>query len=119
VHLPAAEHVNVQMVNRLAAVFPAVDHGPKPRRQAFFGGKFGRDRQQMPEERRVSPRNMPERDQMFSGYDEKVNGGAGRDIGKRDRLLILVEPGCRNLPVDVPAEDTVQGGTALSRMLCA
>ncbi len=60
VHLPAAEHVNVQMVNRLAAVFPAVDHGPKPRRQAFFGGKFGRDRQQMPEERRVSPRNMPE-----------------------------------------------------------
>ncbi len=90
--------MNVEVAHRLPAIFPLIKHKPVSIHQALlFGDNFRR----VQEVRvitmlwnRCGPLNLS------SSHKNDVDGSNGRNVPKRDDMLIFVNDVARNLAVD-------------------
>jgi hypothetical protein len=103
-----ADHVQVQVKDRLACARARIDHGAVTRlRQALLVGDARGDAQQMAERRFVAPRSVVERLQMLARDDERMDGRLWVDVAKRHRAIILIDYVGGNLARDNLTKDAI------------
>ncbi len=108
----AGEDVNVQMEDTLPSVFPRVDDGAIAVADAQLFGHFRHGHQQMPDQRGIFRRQVVERFNRLSGYQQHMNWCLRADIPKRQTVFVFVDDVGRNFAIDNLSED---GQTQSSR----
>lgn len=103
-HGPAAEHVQMQMLDRLAAVRTRIHHNPKSIGEILFRRQRGCDGQQVAEQRLVLSVELGKRADMLARNDQQMRRGLGMKVGEGDRGFVLIHLLRRNLALHDFAE---------------
>ena len=109
-HGATAQHVDVEVVDGLAAVRPRVDDEAVAVAEVLGAGDLAGGAQQGPEQGGVLGQGVGVGRDVAFGDDEHVDGGLGTDIGKGQRVGRLMEALDGNGSVDDFAEKAVGGG---------
>ncbi len=99
--------MHMQMVHRLPAIRARVDHNTIAAREAFVAGNFGGGFKQGAEERGVAGGGVVKRGDVPARNDENVDRGLGVDVGKGEKILILVNRPGGNLTGGDFAKETI------------
>ena len=105
-HGAAAEEVDVEVVNGLAAVARCVDDGAVAFGEIFLAGDFCGGGEELAEEWCVSGGGFSERCDVAARSDEDVRGRGGIDIGEGVAIIVLVDGSGGNGTVNDFAEET-------------
>jgi len=109
----AAEDVNVEMVDGLAAVRAGVDHKAIAFREAFGTSNFSGSREQVAEERSVTAVAVGERGHVIARNHEEMRGSLCVDIKERDAFVVLVDLLGGDSSSDDLAEEAIHSGISL------
>ena len=112
-HVAAAEDVNVEMVNGLAAVGAGVDHHAIALREASGARNFSGSRKQMAEKSGVRGIAVGERDDVLARNHKKMRGGLRVDVKEPDAFVVLVDLLGGDGSSDDLAEEAIHGGISL------
>lgn len=119
VHRASAQHMDVQVIDRLAAIRACIDDGSVAIAKAFAPRYICGNGQHVAQQRRVVVRSVRQRLQVLARNDEKVRRCLRRDVAKRNHLLVLVELWRGNLVVGDFAEDAIHTVSIESRSALA
>jgi hypothetical protein len=103
VHGAAAEYMQMQVVDGLAAFLPSIHDNTKAFAQAFVRQRSG-DQRQMTQYFLVGLGSVGKRVNVLFGDDEKVRGRLGMDVGERDRIIIFENLFGGNFSADNPTK---------------
>ena len=92
---------------------PGVDYGAVALAQALVAGDACSHFKQAAEERCVCGGGFGERGDMRARHNEDVHGGLGVDVGEGVAIIVLIDGGGRNGPVDDFAEEAAHDGSSL------
>lgn len=106
--MTTAEDMDMQMVYRLTAIGPDINHDPEPVvGQPLRPGGMHRCLEKLSQQKRVFLARIQQTSQRFLWHDQKVCGCLGRNVSKGKRLVVLVEDVGGYLAADDLAEDGV------------
>jgi len=105
VHWPAAEQVDVQMVDRLAAVGAGVDDQAVAVGKVLCAGDFAGGVEELAEALGVVLRGVRVRSDVVFGDDEDVDRRLRIDVGEGEGVLVLVDAGGGDFAGDDFAEE--------------
>ena len=88
--MPPAEQMQMQMLNRLSAVFANVDDHAIPGSKFLFASEFGYSPQQVAKQCAVFGRCFCERDNVFARDYQQMHGSLRVNVREGDALFILV-----------------------------
>ena len=97
---PAAQKMNMQMVDRLAAIGSHIDHGTVSLIQPQLLGDFLRHQQQVSHQISVLAPNVGQRTNLLTWNDQDVNGRLRTDIVEREAQLVLIHNVSREFSID-------------------
>ena len=89
--MPSTQQVDMQMMNRLAAIVAAVDHSAKALRESFAACNLSSNPLEMAKQDAVFRRGMRERDDVASRDNQHMHRRLRVDVREGDCLLVLVE----------------------------
>jgi hypothetical protein len=101
--------VDVNVVDRLAAICSSVDHGSISLCQAFRAGDFSGSPVKVSEQFFVFSLRVCDGRDMLSRDDKDVDGSLRFHVGKRVAVVVLIDGFRRDAAVDDLAEDTAHG----------
>lgn len=104
----AAEHVNVEVFDGLAAVRAGVDDEPVATFEVLGAGDLAGGGEQIAEQGGVFGQGVGVGGDVTFGNDEHVHGRLGVDVGEGDGMGILMQARDRDFPGDNFAEETVR-----------
>ncbi len=99
-HWPPAEHMQMQMIHRLPAFFPSVDHDAKSLREVLLRRRICGAQQEMAEQFLVFRAHLRERSDVLARNHQQMHRRLWMNIGKSDARFILIQLLRRNLTVD-------------------
>lgn len=91
--MPSAEQVQMQMVDRLSAVFANVDHHPIACRKLLFARDLSDRPQQMAKQRAVFRSGLRQRSDVLARNHQQMHGRLRMNVRKSDALLIFIDAG--------------------------
>jgi hypothetical protein len=102
--MPPAQYVDVEMIDRLAAVRAGIDHHAVAVSEALVAGNLSGRKQQVSEQPRMLFAGVRQRGNMFAGHQEKVHRRLRVDVAEGDAALVLEDEPGRNGALDDLAE---------------
>ena len=82
--------MNVEMIDRLAAVCAGVDHYPIALRQALFPGQICCDPQEVAQKGGMLLAGLGQRNQVLPGRNQEMHRRLGMNIGEGVTAVVLV-----------------------------
>ena len=110
-HRPAAQHVDVEVVDRLPRPLAVVDHDPEGLADLLLLRDGLGDEEEVAEERLVGGGCLRQVRERLLGDHEEVHRGLRGDVADHDAPVVLVhELGRDLLPQDLPEDGIGRGG---------
>ena len=109
----AAEHVDVEMIDGLAAVGAGVDDDAIAVAQSFCARGVGGHGEQVAKQGRMFAGSVGKRLEVLPRHHQKMGGRLRVDVSERNAFLVLKEEFCRNGSIDDLAEQTIHSGISL------
>src|SRR5579871_5096049 len=126
--MPSAKHVDMQVIDGLAAVLSRVDHHAISIRQPLGAGDISSLRQQVSEKLCMVAVGVRKRGDVLAGHYQEMYRRLRLDIRKRVAFVVLINSSRRNGSRNDFAEQAVHIGTSvrsaprgeqLTRFACA
>lgn len=105
VECSSAKDVNVQVIDRLAAISATIDDGAVSVRQTKLLGDFLRGQQQVPQQSLILTRSCREVCQFFFGDHQHMRRSLRRDVMKCQAQIIFMDDLSRDFPIEDPFEN--------------
>ena len=93
--MPAAEQMQMQMVDRLAAIVACVHNDPVTMIQLFFACNLRRRRHHMTDQRSIFSQRLRGGDNVLPGNNQKMCRRLGIDVGEADAAFVFVHAASR------------------------
>ncbi len=116
--MAAAQHVQVEMIDGLAAVGAGVDHHAIAVGEAFRARNISRRNEQVAEQGSVITGAVGERRDVLARHHEEVRGRLRVNVGERNAFLVLVNELRGNGSSDDLAEKAIHNGISLQERFC-
>ena len=109
----AAEEVDVEMVDGLAAVAAGVEHHAVAIGEALFAGDLGRGPEEVAQQRLIALISIRERIDVLARHHEHVDRRLRVNVREGIAELVLVDGGGRNGSFNDLAEEAAHGVTSV------
>ena len=109
----AAQQVNVEMIDGLATIRTGVDDHPIAPGEAFGAGDLGGGPQQVSEQSAVTLLALSQRGDVLAGRNQHMHGRLRMKVREGVALLVLVNGGGGNAPVNDLAKEATHGETSV------